>query len=159
MSLDVLSNKGRKAVEESRVGLALVGRRFVETRQDREGDIDGFFLSANGGELAAAFEAKARNMTLDQLRNSYGNEWLVTFEKISKGSVIAKSLCVPFFGVVYLVPDKITLLVKLTDDHGNIVAPCRLEVTDTQATCNGGHARRTNAYINMANAHVYRSAA
>jgi hypothetical protein len=159
MSLDALSPVGKKAIDESRYGLSLIPRRIVETRQDREGDIDGFFLSADGNELAAAFEAKARNMTLEQLRKSFKNEWILTFEKISKGAIISKSLCVPFFGVVYLIPDKTTLLVKLTDDHGNIVAPVRLEVTDTQATCNGGHAKRTNAYINMANAHVYRSAA
>ena len=40
-------------------GLALVGRRYVETAQDKEGDIDGFFLSEDGTTLAAAFEAKA----------------------------------------------------------------------------------------------------
>jgi hypothetical protein len=159
MALDVLSKRGRQAVEESRLGLALVGRPYVETAQEREGDIDGFFLSQNGTTLAAAFEAKARDMTLDQLRNGYGNEWLVTYEKIAKGAAISRSLCVPLFGVVYLIPDQTTLLVKLTDDHGNIVAPVRLAVTETRANCNGGKAIRTNAYVSMENAYLYRRAA
>ena len=156
MSFDVLSKKGREAVEQSRLGLALIPRQYVETSQDREGDIDGFFLSADGKEIAAAFETKARDMTLDKLRNSYNDEWILTFEKINKGSIISRSLCVPFFGVVYLIPDRITLLAKLTDDHGNIVAPVRLDVTETKANCNGGHAIRTNAYVSMKNAHLYR---
>ena len=159
MALDVLSKKGQKAIEESRIGLSLVGRQYVETSQEREGDIDGFFLSQNGTTLAAAFEAKARDMTLSQLRNQFGGEWLVTFEKIVKGAAISRSLCVPLFGVVYLIPDKTTLLIKLTDDHGNIVAPVRLAVTETKANCNGGMATRTNAYVSMDNAYIYRAAA
>lgn len=159
MALDVLSRRGQQAVEASRAGLALVGRRYVETAQDKEGDIDGFFLSEDGRTLAAAFEAKARNMTLQQLRGQFKNEWILSFDKISKGAVISKSLRVPFFGVVYLVPDQVTLLVKLTDDSGNVVVPVRLDVTDTQATCNGGKATRTNAYVSMEKAWIYRSGA
>lgn len=159
MALDALTQRGQQAIEESRTGLALVGRQYVETSQDKEGDIDGFFLSEDGRTLAAAFEAKARNMTLKQLRGQFKNEWILTFEKISKGSIISKSLRVPLFGVVYLVPDRITMLVKLTDDYGNIVDPVRLGVTETRATCNGGKATRTNAYISMADAWIYREAA
>ncbi len=159
MALDVLSERGKKAVEQLRDGLRMIGRQYVETRQDVEGDIDGFFLSADGTTLAAAFEGKARNMSLSDLENRFDNEWLVTYEKIAKGAVISRSLRVPYFGVVYLVPDKTTLLVKLTDDHGNIVAPMRLGVTDTQATCNGGKATRTNAYVSMVSAKAYRVAA
>jgi hypothetical protein len=99
-------------------------------------------------------EIKAREMTEAELKR-FGNEWLVTFEKIQKGALIAKSLCVPFYGVLYLIPDQKTYLVKLTDEHGNIVAPMRLEVTETQATCNGGTALRTNAYVSVEGAKVY----
>lgn len=157
MSLDALSEKGKQAIAESRIGLSLIGREYVETRQDREGDIDGFFLG-EGTAVVAAFEVKARNMTLEQLRTTFSNEWILTFEKINKGAAISRSLCIPFFGVVYLIPDRTTLLVKLTDDHGNIVAPVRLGVTETRATCNGGVANRTNAYINMSRAKVFRGA-
>lgn len=157
MTLDVLSAKGQKAVEQARQGLSLIPRRYVETRQDREGAIDGFFLNESSSHIAAAFEVKARDMTFDQLMQRYKGEWILTFEKIKKGADVARYMCVPFFGVVYLVPENRTLLVQLTDDHGNIVAPMRLEVTETQANCNGGHATRTNAFISMKNAMVFNS--
>lgn len=156
MSLGVLSEKGQKAVEQARVGLSLIPRKYIETSQSREGAIDGFFLNDSGEYIAAAFEVKARDMTLERLNKSFAGEWLLTFEKIKKGAEVAKHLCVPFFGVVYLVPEDKTLLIKLTDDHGNIVAPMRLEVTPTQATCNGGSAMRTNAYISMHSARVFK---
>lgn len=156
MGLDVLTPKGQQAVIEARNGLALIGRQYVETDQNKQGDIDGFFLSKDGREVAAAFEIKARDMTLDQLTGRFRNEWILTFDKINKGAMIAKSLRVPFFGVVYLITDQITLLVKIADDEGNIVSPVRLAVTETQANCNGGVAIRTNAYVCMNDAYMYK---
>jgi hypothetical protein len=158
MALDALSINGMKAIEQSRIGLSLIGREYVETRQDREGDIDGFFLSKDGKEIVAAFEVKARNMTLAQLQNQFKNEWILTFEKINKGSAISRSLCIPFFGVVYLIPDAVTLLVQLCDDKGNPATTFRVDNTETQATCNGGKASRSNAYISMKSAKQFRGA-
>jgi hypothetical protein len=154
MSLDCLTEKGQEAIAHSRIGAQKVPRVFIETAQDKAGDIDGFFLDKDEKTIAAAVEIKARDMTEEELR-TYKSEWLVTFEKIQKGAHIAKSLCVPFYGLLYLIPDQKTYLIKLADDHGNIVAPMRLKVTETQANCNGGHAERTNAYICMKEAKVY----
>ena len=154
MSLDANTEKGQNYVNHSRAGIHLIPQPFVETAQDKAGDIDGFFLKQDRKTIVAAVEIKAREMTEAELKR-FGNEWLVTFEKIQKGALIAKSLCVPFYGVLYLIPDQKTYLVKLTDEHGNIVAPMRLEVTETKATCNGGTALRTNAYVSVEGAKVY----
>ena len=155
MALDVLSPRGAEAVAQSRAGLALVGQQYVETQQDREGDIDGFFLSSDGREIVAAFEAKARDMTLEMLRTKFRNEWILTFDKIVRGAAIAKATRVPLLGVCYLIPSDTTLVIRLADEDGNIVAPCRIEMTKTRATCNGGTAIRSNAYVSMAKARAY----
>ena len=155
--LDVLSPKGQKAIEDLRKGLALVGHRYIETNQDRDADIDGFFLTDDGRTILAAYEGKARDMTLDQLRRSFDNEWILTFDKISKGAAIARALRVPLHGVIYLVPDNVALVIKLTDSLGNIITPLRTAVTETKANCNGGKAIRTNAYVRMDKARVCRA--
>ncbi len=154
MALDVLSPRGQKAVAYARRGLFLVGQPYVETRQDVDGDIDGFFLSSNN-EVVATFECKSRDMSLAELRGRFKNEWILTFEKVSKGAAVARATRTPLLGVVYLTKDDKALVVRIADEYGNIVAPMRLAVTETQATCNGGAATRTNAYINMGKARLY----
>lgn len=146
--MDATTENGIKAIQQARAGLIATGIPFVETPQDEPADVDGFFLNADETEVVACFEAKARSMSLAELKEM-GGEWLMSAQKVVKGREMARRLRVPFYGVLYLVPDKITMLVLIADKDGEIACGIRYAVTETQATCNGGTARRKNAFIDM----------
>jgi hypothetical protein len=154
--MDANTPLGREAIERGRHGLYNTGLPFVETPQGKPADVDGFFLNKLGTEIVACFEVKARDMTLSQLAGTFGGEWLVSADKIEKGREMARRLCVPFYGVLYLIPDDITMTVRIANDRGEVVADLRYEVTETQATVNGGKAKRNNAFISMAKAKQWR---
>jgi hypothetical protein len=122
---------------------------FVNTPKRDSAKVDGFTI--RGDQLTSCFESKCRRMTRRQLAE-WGNEWLVTYEKIQHGSHLAKTLCVPFYGFLYLVPDSTILIVKIADSTGDLLPRIRLERTETQRTINGGKIVRTNAYIDVSGA-------
>jgi hypothetical protein len=78
---------------------------------------------------------------------------LVTFDKLEKGKQIAKSLCVPFIGFLYLNQSDI-LLVQQISNHIGYVPEIIIFQTTTQKNINGGQIIRSNAYIDMSNATV-----
>lgn len=79
----------------------------------------------------------------------------MTWEKIEKAKNVARQLRIGLTGFLYIVPSRVLLVQKLTDETGNLLVPMRLETTQTQACINGGRATRTNAYIDMRNARRY----
>lgn len=154
MSLDIATPKGQISLQQEQSMLAIIetghpGFRAIQTHKDKPADVDGFIV--HGQSIMAVFESKCRDMTREQLAK-FGNEWLVTFEKLQKGALIARALCVPLVGYLFLVPDKKVLSVRLTDERGNYLPKIRIERTETQATTNGGEIVRTNAYIDMSSA-------
>jgi hypothetical protein len=154
MSLDVLTENGQIAVEHSRRALELIGKKYVETKQDTIADIDGFMLNKSN-EIMACYEIKSRNTTLDELEGRFDNEWIITYDKIIRGAAIAKALQIPFCGILYLVNDDISMLVTIADEIGELCVPIRVVRSKTQATCNGGTANRVNAYVNMDSARKF----
>ena len=152
--LDVLSERGQESVKQSRRALEIIGRNYVETKQDTASDIDGFFLGA-ANDIIAAYEIKSRDMSVSDLEESFNNEWLITYEKILKGAAISKALCIPFYGLLYLIPDDLVMVIRISDVNGDVVVPFRVVRSKTQATCNGGTANRINAYISMDSAKIY----
>lgn len=118
----------------------------IQTPKTEPADIDGFVVK--DGTIVAVLENKCRNMTTDILQK-FGNEWLVTYEKIAKGADVAKRLRVPFVGALYLIPDNKVLLVTIADKMGNLLPRIRIQRSKTQETINGGEIVRTNAYISM----------
>ena len=157
MSLDIATPKGQISLKQEGEMLDILlgacpGIKVLQTPKDQPADVDG--VIARAGSIIAVFESKCRELTRTQLRN-FGDEWLVTFEKLQKGALLAKSLCVPFIGYLYLVPDRRVLSVRIADDRGNFLPNIRIERTETQATTNGGQIIRTNAYIRMAGAREF----
>lgn len=104
--------------------------------------------------ITSGMEIKSRNLTRDQLKK-YNDEWLVTFDKVLDGMLVAYKMNMPFYGVLFLVPENKILVQQISDEDGN--ATCNLLVgnTPTQETCNGGKIYRANAYIDMTNAKEY----
>jgi len=75
----------------------------------------------------------------------------VTFDKLEKGKQIAKALCVPFTGFLYLNQSAILLVQQISNEY-SYVPEITLMQTETQKTINGGRITRSNAYIDMSNA-------
>lgn len=151
MSLDINTPKGQVtlAQEQELIAKLLYGKegyQVIQTPKKEPSDVDGFMCKGN--EIVMVMENKCRDMTKEQLMK-WGNEWLVTYEKIVKGASVCKQLKVPFYGFLYLVPDKVALSIRLADKDGNFLPKIRIERTETQETVNGGKVTRTNAYINM----------
>jgi hypothetical protein len=154
MSLDIYTEKGQVSLtQEAKLlygfNLAFQDYCVVQTPKDEPSDIDGLIIKQ--GVIAAVFESKCRNATISQMHN-WGNEWLVTYDKLIRGIEVSKSLCVPFVGMLYLVDSNVGLSVRIADKFGNIIPKIRLERTETQRTINGGKIIRTNAYIDISSA-------
>lgn len=152
--MDATTENGLRAIADGNVGLARIGRPYVVTHQSRPADIDGFFLE--GSIVIACFEVKTRYMSEEVLRGQFGNKWLISMDKVEKGAAVAKAVCAPFIGVLVLPPSAMTLSVQIANWRGEIVAKMKTEVTETQATCNGGKASRLNAFIDMTEADIWR---
>ena len=151
MSLDILTPKGQESAREEQemldsLRITFPDSMFVNTPKHQPARVDG--LTFKDGRLTGCFESKCRKMTRKQLAE-WGDEWLVTYEKIVCGANLARSLGVPFYGFLYLIPDKQILVVKIADSSGELLPRIRLERTVTQRTVNGGQIVRTNAYIDV----------
>jgi len=151
--MDILSAKGQATLpDEQRAKeiflLNYPRYRCVETPKDRPADVDAFLVLDHA--IKAIVETKCRyDCDLEKFRGAYGNEWLVTFDKLEKARTIARSLCVKVIGFLYLKQSDILLVQEIVNADGLYVPSIRLDSTTTQATINGGSATRTNAYIKM----------
>lgn len=112
--------------------------------------MDGFIV--RDGTILYGVEVKCRNMTALELRTKYDNRWLVTADKIDRCVSVCNDLCIGLRGFLYLVPDKMLMIVPIWDYNDGYVSDIEYDVTDTQATINGGVATRMNAYIDVSKA-------
>ena len=150
--MDILTPKGQETREQEKEALTLFRETFrdfdfIETPKHLPADIDGLIF--RDGTLIAGVEVKCRNMTAKHLRDEYSNRWLVTADKIDRSVAVCKSLGIDFRGFLYLVPDKILLIIPIWSYGKGYVADIEYENTKTQATVNGGMAFRLNAYIDV----------
>lgn len=157
--MDILTPRGQQTRRQEEMALTLFREtfpafEFVETPKDRPADIDGLVLHKGG--LVSCVEVKCRNMTMDTLVNEFGKKWLVTSDKIDRCVNVAKSLCIDFRGFLYLVPEKILLIVPIWSYEKGYVCRIDREVTETQRTVNGGTIFRENAYIHLENVKAIR---
>ena len=156
--LDINTPNGQRAAAlQLRATEIVFGRSdafsFVHTPTNDASAIDGFIVKA--GVATGIAEAKSRDMTYEQLIGPFKGEWLLTLQKLQDIAAVSKLLFLPGYGLLYLVPSARVLVIPLTASNGNIICSYREEMTETQATCNGGKIFRENAYINVANARIY----
>lgn len=155
--MDILTPRGHLTLEQEQSALALFTEKFpdykvVETPKDKPADIDGFIV--RGTSLTAGFEVKCRNMTAHELKNQFGNRWLVTADKLERGANICRGLCIPFKGFLYLVPDNMLIIQTIWAPDQGYHQDIDYIQSETQATVNGGRTLRLNAYISVDNATV-----
>jgi hypothetical protein len=149
--LDVNTPRGQKTIiQEQRAAKIFCnhfsGIEYVNTPKKGSSPVDA--LLVNEGNLVGVVETKCRDLTRSQLAN-YGDTWLVTWEKIQKAQNISKSLEVPLWGFLYLVPEDMLILVDIADADGEFLRPMDVRTTKTQKTVNGGTAIRENVYITI----------
>lgn len=147
MFLDINTKRGQESLAYEREMLKRIGYSFsvklIETDKNVDAKVDGIIVRNN--QISGIFESKCRNMNLMEFRK-FGS-WLITFDKIMNGKKLSEMLRVPFFGFLYLIPDKLIYYWKITDEIGEFKFGFELKKTKTQKTINGGEAVRTNAYL------------
>ena len=157
MQLDINTERGQQSLSQERILIKSAQAvykdiSFIETNKHAPAQIDGFMV--RDGEIVGVYESKCRNMTIEQM-NRFNDEWLVTFEKILNGAELSKRLYIPFYGLLYLVQEPVGVILKITDEKGNILPRVRIEQTTTQKTINGGSIVRTNAYVDISTCHMF----
>lgn len=151
MSLDVLTPKGQESAAQEVEQLEILSKAdasvaFIHTPKDEPSDVDGF-ISRNG-TVTGMFMSSCRKATREQMRK-WGDEFILTNDKVVKATQLAKQLCLPVYAFLYLVPDKVVLVQTLVNKRGEVMPKLRVERTRTQATINGGSVERSNAYISL----------
>lgn len=158
--MDILTPKGQETLTQEREAISLFlqsfpGFEFIETPKDTPADIDGFITK--NGTIISGVEVKCRNMTADVLDTKYKYQWLVTADKLDRGVSVCERLGTDFRGFLYLVPDKMLFIVPIFSYKDGWLIEPEYEITKTQATVNGGHAERLNAYVDVSKAKVIAS--
>ncbi len=154
LMLDINTPKGQEALSHEHECVEMFCNlypqyKFLETNKRQPAAIDGFFYLHKNQWVDCAVEVKTRNMTSEQLVCDYGNEWLVSYDKILKGQKVSELICCPFVGMLYLIPDKTILTVRLTDNRGKFLIDFDVRKTKTSASINGGEVVKENAFIPM----------
>ena len=106
------------------------------------------------GELLSIAEIKAREITLVDLAHLDG--YLITHDKLTRGRAAALAFGVPFDLFIGFSDGAIGWF-RVTEADGRWATRYRVRDTVTQATCNGGHAIRANAYLDLRDLHVLRA--
>ncbi len=145
--MDILTEKGQQSLRQEEKMLEIIMSKYgidiIETNKDRPALCDG--LIVRNGIITGVFESKCRNATIEDFRR-WGS-WLVTYEKIDGLAWLSSKLCVPAVGFLYSIPDGTVLKWQITDEDGNYLFDFKVDETITQATINGGQAKRENAYL------------
>lgn len=167
MALDVNTPRGQETVAEEQACARLFERhhpgvQYIGTPKDSACRVDAILSTSQ--RMLAAVEQKSRfDVTLSEFKTpaprGYGNEWLVTYDKLVAARAYAKDYSMPLYGFLWIVKDRTLMVQRITDRVGNWVAKFRVARTKTQATVNGGQAVRDNAFIDMAGCRVYRDKA
>ena len=153
--MDILTPKGQETLAQERDAINLFlqsfpGFEFFETPKDTPADIDGVIVK--NGTMISGVEVKCRTMTVRELKERFNMQWLVTADKLDRGVSACERLGIDFRGFLYLVPDKMLIIVPIFSyKNGWLIEP-EYDITKTQATVNGGMAERLNAYIDVSNA-------
>lgn len=149
MRLDLHTPRGRESQAHLRdAALALyirMGWRYIAGPD--AAPLDGVLVSGSG--LRGVVEVKCRDLTLDQLFDDFGGDWLITASKVEAIQSAALALGVRGYGLLWLIPSQVALLIPVAAGDGSLICQMRVEETVTQATCNGGTATRRNAYIDV----------
>ena len=161
--MDIKTPKGQKSNKDEDVLIEAIKRDWwvdvIETPKDEPSKIDTMLIKDN--VLIGITENKCRyNMYLEngyfhlpKAKNNIVDSWLVTYDKINAGRLLAGALCVPFYGFLYLVDNNKILWWEIADKNGKFTTEHITKNSVTQANINGGLVERENAYLSLNDAH------
>ena len=132
------------------------GIDYVQTPKDSEAVCDAVLVK--NGLIFGVAETKCRYdiPTIEHFFVKYEGTWLITYSKLTRNTEIADRLCVPLFGILFLVEPQVFLVKRLYDGRNHeLLVEMDVKRTTTQKTINGGNAVRSNAYIDMKGAVQY----
>jgi|APGre2960657373_1045057.scaffolds.fasta_scaffold34117_5 hypothetical protein len=153
--MDILTERGQQSLADEQQAQNIFTSnypryQYAQTPKEKPADVDAFLI--RDGIIGGVVETKCRyDVDLEEFKQRYSCEWLVTFDKILKGKQVADALCTKLVGFLYIVQSK-TLLVQTIADNGLYVPSIKIMTTQTQATINGRTAVRSNAFIDMSSA-------
>jgi len=152
MNLDINTPRGQESVAEETEMFNIIKSKnpscqFFHTPITKASLIDGFITQKQ--QLLAIYEAKCRRHSLETFQHQFQNEWMISSHKLLAGAQLSKMLEVPFVGYLYIVPNKIVLSAKITNDKGRFIIPIRFAEKQTSASCNGGIMQDTCGFINL----------
>lgn len=153
--LDCLHGNGPAALERQHVIAAACARVWsceVHASPTGPAAIDALFSS--GGVLTAVAEIKARDLSLRALQRMRPAGYLISLDKLRHGRTIAKALGVMFVVIVGLDADGLIVWWPISNGAGQWQTTFSTAYTETAATCNGGTARRLNAYLSLTDMHL-----
>ena len=158
--MDILTPKGKESAQQEIRAASIFQTHFpemnyVHTPKDKPAKVDA--VLTKNGEICAVVETKCRGFGLEKLQKDFGNQWLITWEKVESARQIAQSLSVPLVGFLYMIPDDTLMVLKMCEPDGSLCLDMAIRNTYTQETINGGQVMRNNVYISMDDAKIYRS--
>lgn len=127
--------------------------KFIPTDPASPATLDGIIVTK--GIVNGVVEIKARNETFAEMQ-AYDNPkgWLISANKIMAGKKATEYFSCPFYGFLYIIPDDELYIVRIFNADGSRASFIDIKETVTQGTCNGGSAKRSNAYIHLENHNV-----
>lgn len=98
------------------------------------------------GEVIGIVETKPRDLSEKQFIK-YGS-WLISNQKVEKCREVSERLRLPFYGLVWLVPDGVLYLWKITNDKGEYIVEFENKVTETWKNIDKTEkVKRVNSYF------------
>ena len=157
--LDINTPKGQKTLKRELECMRILIERnpdyiYVQTPKKEGCLYDGLLVDKHDHEMKFIVEQKTRQIPEEQWEY-YGQQWLITAQKLMDCQTVCKWLSTPLMGVLYMPPQGLILCEKLIDAEGKMCVDYVDEKTYTQENCNAANkpkVLRLNRFINMKNA-------
>lgn len=163
--LDVDTPKGQQFLSTQQQAAEWFGRQYKCTMEEGPKKTDRLdYLMKRGNEAVGWVEVKTRNMGVLSDRRlvlpdgSTVDTYLISASKLKHMVARSTLFGIPSGLLVYpLLCERPTLLFwSLVDGYGKpVIDNIRFEKTETQATCNGGNAKRMNAFLPTAPMQIF----
>lgn len=161
MGLAINTEAGQETVKHQQEAFDLFQKRFphIVCRQTpTEGPNAGASVDAmlyKNDVLNGIAEVKTRYVPRTTLENEYENRWMLSLKKIDDARKLSMSLQVPYWGLLYLRPDKTLFYIKLFDPLLNkYTCEYITRKEKTFSPVEQKHKEEMCAFINMKDAYI-----
>ena len=156
--MDCKTKEGQKFMKHAERAVEIfnsnaLSSKFVATDPKAPATLDGVIITK--GIVNGVVEIKARNETFAEMQ-AYDDPkgWLISANKVMAGKKATEYFSCCFYGFLYIIPDDELYIVRIFNADGSRASYIDVRETTTQETCNGGLAKRSNAYILLENHNV-----